>query len=591
MMGQVNGCSSLLDDTTNTSPPPETEETSRMENFTGFMDVSSIMSPTIQPESHWQSDLGNMSSLYNESDYLAELAGADAYAIYCTKKERCLMSEKQLRKVKSSSSLQIPTVSCQQASKTMGNGSSTNRLTNIAASTLSKKSTTPTKDKTKKLVKMVQEGRKYSYTRIQPTHPLSYRKVCSLGHPLPDFRSRMDDVPWDPISKALGNENGTFRRMELVQPMAGQDHSNSASFSIRCYNILSQQAAVAHLHMYTHLDAEKGTLHPYLQENIRNAKIVNELKAYPSDIICLQEVGSTFYKEKILPELTKMDYNGTFVQKSCNDREDGCAILWSNRFTLIQKKDIIYKDNIAGNQPNEDDKPQVGQIVELEVNCSSDIKAKLFVANTHIIYNPKRGDHKLAQLACLISHLQDMVLRCEEEHSYIMCGDFNMQAYSKMYNFVVEGKCNPMFDRKTFSGQIDRKECGKESIIKNNIVRGSFFDHKCNLVGREGGDYFSDLSHRLKFASVYQHYTEQSKFPEISTLSTEDAGNPDFIFYGVSSRTVTNSKVEITETPKLSLTNRLSLPTAAKLQHLVGPMPNRETGSDHLPLVAIFEIR
>lgn len=65
----------------------------------------------------------------------------------------------------------------------------------------------------------------------------------------------------------------------------------------------------------------------------------------------------------------------------------------------------------------------------------------LCVANTHVLYNPRRGDVKLAQVAILLAEV-DKVARLADG-SYcpiILCGDLNSVPDSPLYNFIRNGQ-------------------------------------------------------------------------------------------------------------------------------------------------------
>ncbi len=81
---------------------------------------------------------------------------------------------------------------------------------------------------------------------------------------------------------------------------------------------------------------------------------------------------------------------------------------------------------------------------------------KLLVANTHLLYNPKRGDVKLGQLALLLASLDSAARKPSqsaststgpgaqaavgvkgEKYPVILCGDFNSEPLSPLYKFLV----------------------------------------------------------------------------------------------------------------------------------------------------------
>lgn len=71
----------------------------------------------------------------------------------------------------------------------------------------------------------------------------------------------------------------------------------------------------------------------------------------------------------------------------------------------------------------------------------------LAVANTHVLFNPKRGDIKLAQLRLLIRHLQALISAAVPQGHVghvpaLVMGDFNSVPDSPLYRFVRDGLVN-----------------------------------------------------------------------------------------------------------------------------------------------------
>jgi protein angel len=87
---------------------------------------------------------------------------------------------------------------------------------------------------------------------------------------------------------------------------------------------------------------------------------------------------------------------------------------------------------------------------------------KFVVATTHLLYNPKREDVRLAQSVLLVSELERFCTevhpathgshRCPVviRHPCIVTGDFNLQPNSPVYGFLAEGsiKYDHMFPRR-----------------------------------------------------------------------------------------------------------------------------------------------
>lgn len=66
---------------------------------------------------------------------------------------------------------------------------------------------------------------------------------------------------------------------------------------------------------------------------------------------------------------------------------------------------------------------------------------KFLVATTHLLYNPRRQDVRLAQVQILLAEL-DRVARIENSNDYlpvILTGDFNLQPFSAPFELLTKG--------------------------------------------------------------------------------------------------------------------------------------------------------
>jgi mRNA deadenylase 3'-5' endonuclease subunit Ccr4 len=66
------------------------------------------------------------------------------------------------------------------------------------------------------------------------------------------------------------------------------------------------------------------------------------------------------------------------------------------------------------------------------------------VANTHVLFNPRRGDIKVAQLRLLIKHLQGLVAahlppQQQQQVLGLVMGDLNHQPNTAVYRFMAQG--------------------------------------------------------------------------------------------------------------------------------------------------------
>jgi protein angel len=93
--------------------------------------------------------------------------------------------------------------------------------------------------------------------------------------------------------------------------------------------------------------------------------------------------------------LKSTGYTGKFKQRT-GDKCDGCAVFWqSRRIQLLEDTSVEYF------QPSVPllDRDNIGLIVRLSVDGH-----QLVVATTHLLYNPRRNDVRLAQVKILNFH-------------------------------------------------------------------------------------------------------------------------------------------------------------------------------------------
>ena len=159
-------------------------------------------------------------------------------------------------------------------------------------------------------------------------------------------------------------------------------------------------------------------------------------------------------------------------KKRTGSKPDGCAIFYNSCIFGLEasskveyfKKGVPYLD-----------RDNVGLVLLLSVKKAT--KTKLCVATTHLLFNPRRGDVKLAQLQVLLAEIDKLASRKQAikpwkstYHPVIFCGDLNLQPYSDLYEFILSGvlsyqglMCRDM------SGQ-DEGRGGSNKLMTNYIL-------------------------------------------------------------------------------------------------------------------------
>ncbi|EJD03212.1 glucose-repressible alcohol dehydrogenase transcriptional effector [Fomitiporia mediterranea MF3/22] len=343
------------------------------------------------------------------------------------------------------------------------------------------------------------------------------------------------------------------------------------SLTVLCYNILCERAATERLYGYTPKHA--------LMWSARKNLILDEVKHYNSDFICLQEVDVAQYEDTFLHHLSEQGYEGVFWPKSrANTMDesqrrlvDGCATFFkSAKYNLVEKQLIEFrrvamqradfkKTDDMFNRVFLRDNIAVATLVENKATGS-----RLIVVNVHIHWDAQQADVKLVQTALLVDEVDKIASRfarypppppkpnTDETPSrpppvytdgtkipIIICGDFNSIPESGVYEF-----------------------------LSNGTVPS---DHP-DFLSRIYGNYTSEgLRHRLGLRSAYSGIGELP----MTNYTPSFQGSIDYIWYTANNLTVTSLLGEIDKD---------------YLSKVVG-FPNVHFPSDHVAILSEFRVK
>ena len=315
----------------------------------------------------------------------------------------------------------------------------------------------------------------------------------------------------------------------------------------------------------------------------RRERLKQELLEMNSDIFCLQEVHIENFKSAILPSLMERGYEGVFKRKT-GDCLDGCSILF--KFRLQDSLEVDFKRKDISKLL---DKDNVALLVKLRpIGLSKNVDTNLVVANTHLLFNPKRGDIKIAQLRLLLSEIQRFALNEKISPDQIVdpyqlnyspvifCGDMNSEPNSPLIKFIENG-----------SQTLDNMRSGDISGQKDGKNRGHYLEPKdLQMEGINTDSCFEKhykpttqqdmmIRHVLNLSSAYPKVDEASR--KLVSMSTwNDHGHVDHIFYSFKHKNLRLSAFR-------QLFNEHNLRT-------IGQLPNSVLGSDHFALSAKFYI-
>ena len=190
--------------------------------------------------------------------------------------------------------------------------------------------------------------------------------------------------------------------------------------------------------------------------------------------MCVQELDFDCAKTFNESLSREGNYDFKYKRRTGEDKSDGLCVYWNKLcWTCIHYTDVEFyhydKDPLM-------DRHNVAQISVLKELSSGKI---VIVANTHLLFNPKRGDVKFRQLEILLRELTKVHQKFTDSYVLLM-GDFNSVPGSAMYEFLSKGQLSTIHlrDRKLISGQWNSKTMREYDQIewtfdKRHLGRGT----------------------------------------------------------------------------------------------------------------------
>lgn len=222
-------------------------------------------------------------------------------------------------------------------------------------------------------------------------------------------------------------------------PNGGKSSSKSRSaserfeFTLMSYNILAQDLLDGHAFLYAN---NNPTALPWPQ---RYERLMAEINAVHPDILCVQELQQD-HVDQFWNGLASFDYALLYKKRTGGEKTDGCAVFYRrNLFDLVTHHEVEYF------QPNVNKLNRENVAIIAKLALKSNPRAKLVVSTTHLLYNPRRQDVRLAQIQVLLAELDRFAYSGKlangipQYDPVILCGDFNLQPNSAPYRLLTEG--------------------------------------------------------------------------------------------------------------------------------------------------------
>ncbi|XP_065091691.1 protein angel homolog 2 [Ochlerotatus camptorhynchus] len=395
----------------------------------------------------------------------------------------------------------------------------------------------------------------------------------------------------------------TCRKWKTI-PSSARRGPEDVQFTLMSYNILAQDLLKMHEDLYDQHDPVT------LSWPHRYDRLISEINLVRPDILCLQEMQDN-HKDQFSSGLANFKYEMIF-KKRTGEKTDGCAIYYRwDLFELVECHDVEYY------QPGVKclDRENVAIIAKFRVK--SDPSRSLVVGTTHLLYNPRRQDIRLAQVQVLLAELDRLAFLGKRENGTpiyaptILCGDFNLQPYTAPYVLLTTGflqyenLASKTLEPNMYGGSSFGKkllppklgitdDCRHESHL-NRTEEDEFKSTRLHHSSKErspspaeelNSEYFNQgaLRHRFKFTSAYRHNIGEEN-QEASTFQGQWV-TVDFLFY---TKFQSTSDKRFTEN-NLKLVATYSLPTVKQAREIY-TIPNMHFGSDHFALAGRFLLK
>ncbi|XP_045134831.1 protein angel homolog 1-like isoform X2 [Portunus trituberculatus] len=408
--------------------------------------------------------------------------------------------------------------------------------------------------------------------------------------------------------------------------------SGAVPLTVVSYNVLAQSLLRDNPGLYRGCGVEE------LAWEYRWALLQHEVEGMQPDVLLLQEVEARHYHSHYLPWMMSRGFQGLY-KKRTGTKADGCAIFYhADKWLLAEHTSVEYRQPRAPDVLDRDNVGLIARLVPRQCGGGNDGgDAGVVVATTHLLYNPRRHDVKLAQVAVLLAELDRMCYmgQASGQPRYcpmVVAGDLNAEPHTALLSFLLEGRLQyEGLGRRTLTRHCLRgAELGAELLPPAlGITRAC--QHAALAQGRwlerQHGPIISPVDkRRLEEALIHLHHSDRPNTTPASTPATTMLHDPSqwpgwlshaLLLHSVYRRQrgrgmdrggagpeVTTfqerwmcvdyllySRVRRHTGPategRLKLLERLTLPTPREAA-LFSPMPSPVCPSDHFPLAARF---
>ncbi|XP_058066642.1 protein angel homolog 2 [Anopheles bellator] len=423
------------------------------------------------------------------------------------------------------------------------------------------------------------------------------------------------------LANSTEKSSPTKRNAAKGKPTPTETAGSRFEFTLMSYNILAQDLLEDHAALYRRNDSRA------LPWKHRLDRLLAEIRYIRPEVLCVQELQEN-HLNQFCDGLADFRYQMLYKKRTGGDKTDGCAVFFrSDLFELIAHHEVEYF------QPNVNrlNRENVAIIAKLAVKQNP--QTKLVVSTTHLLYNPRRQDVRLAQIQVLLAELDRFAYSgrmpngVPQYDPVILCGDFNLQPFSAPYRLMTDGCLR--YDRLT-ARTLEQDECAYDELagktflpqwlgITDQCQHDTLHDrdvthpnvvppqHRTRLhhsevvaleteapkVHQKDSKHSSfasgSLKHRFVFSSAYDHGSQDPSGDDAMREATTYQDRwitVDYLFY-TPYRSVAECCPSLPNW-NLELLGTYALPTVQQCRGEPLHIPNMFYGSDHFSLAGRF---
>jgi len=257
-----------------------------------------------------------------------------------------------------------------------------------------------------------------------PVHTIHHHfKIDSRSTTVPQLKIHQRQHTMDPFAK------------HTIVPFMGRlwrhdTPTTAMEFTLVTYNILAQ--------MYTkHLKLSDMKV---VDWSVRKQRLLDELKSYQSDIVCLQELD--MYKKHWLGVMSEIGFDSTHVEKT--GKRNGCGTFWKrDRFEKVGHLALPLEELYHLIEKHVDERFARRDVANLTLLREFESGKLMLIVNNHLAWDPEYPEVKLCQIFYVLKATHRFLRNLERNGqpvSVVLCGDFNSLPGSEVYDLITTGR-------------------------------------------------------------------------------------------------------------------------------------------------------